>query len=397
MSGLSRYIKEALSNFRTSKLRSFLAILGILVGTGSVVALISSSLLATEHALAQFKTLGTNLIAMSITDDQNYSSDQKKQFQIKDLATINRAVPDVTLIAPYTSLYQTINIKGKSIPVGVIGATPSMVSMVGLKIKKGRFVSPLDRQAFYCTIGYDVAHKLKMAGVFSIIGSQITVGTVECTIVGIMNEWQENLFMYADLNNSIIVPLSASYLMSSGVSITNVLFRFNKQKKLKNVQDQINSSMVQILPHKKFYYRTPQEIIKIVAKQSETFTWLLGMIGGIALLVGGIGVMNIMLVSVIERKREIGIRMAIGAKQRDIRMMFLTEAITLTMFGGIFGVAVGTIISAILAFVAHWGFHFFITPTALGFFVSVIVGIISGYYPARKAAQLNPIECLRSE
>ncbi len=132
-------------------------------------------------------------------------------------------------------------------------------------------------------------------------------------------------------------------------------------------------------------------------KQQTTFTVLLGVIGGISLLVGGIGVMNIMLVSVVERHREIGIRRAVGARQSDIKWLFLTESIMLSLFGGVVGVIIGILSSLLIAYIFQWQFFFFATPAIIGFAVSVFVGIFFGYYPAHRASKLDPILLLRSE
>ena len=135
----------------------------------------------------------------------------------------------------------------------------------------------------------------------------------------------------------------------------------------------------------------------MVAKQRATYTWLLVAIGSISLVVGGIGVMNIMLVSVVERRREIGIRMAIGARQIDVLRMFLIESIMLTLFGGFLGVVVGVLASYVLSVMTHWEFYLYWLPIILGFVVSVIVGILSGFYPAWRASRLDPIVCLASD
>ena len=205
------------------------------------------------------------------------------------------------------------------------------------------------------------------------------------------------VFLFANLNNSVLVPLTQSYRLSPYAQINDILFRVDKGSNLKQIQDSITGKLKILLPNKRFMFRSPKQIIDIMSKQRKTFTWLLGMIGGISLLVGGIGVMNIMLVSVIERRREIGIRMAIGARRADIRWMFLIESVTLTLFGGFLGVTLGILVSVILAEVADWGFVFFILPPTLGFLVSVLVGILSGFYPAYRASRLDPIETLHGE
>ncbi|MDF1655639.1 MAG: ABC transporter permease [Coxiellaceae bacterium] len=396
--GFLAYITESLMNLKTSKLRSFLAILGILVGTGSVVALLSSGQMATEHALQQFKTLGTNLLALSIQDNNtNASQDrsQKKYFELSNVPVIKGASSKIELVAPYINIFSSIYYDGKRLQGQVFGATDSLYHIVKLQIAKGRFVSYLDANSNFCDIGSKLASQLKLRGVMNPIGKQIQLGKRLYTIVGVTKPWQTNLFLFANLNNSVLVPLTQSYRLSPYAQISDILFRVDKGSNLKQIQTAITGKLKILLPKKRFMFRSPKQIIDIMSKQRKTFTWLLGMIGGISLLVGGIGVMNIMLVSVIERRREIGIRMAIGARRTDIRWMFLIESVTLTLFGGFLGVTLGILVSVILAEVADWGFVFFVLPPALGFAVSVLVGILSGFYPAYRASQLDPIETLQ--
>ncbi len=158
----------------------------------------------------------------------------------------------------------------------------------------------------------------------------------------------------------------------------------------------MTSVFATIAPDKQIRFRDPQQIIDIVSKQRSTFTWLLSAIGGISLLVGGIGVMNIMLVSVIERRKEIGVRMAIGARRKDILEMFLIESVVLTGFGGLIGVIIGTVTTLLLALLSGWEYSFHIFPAALGFVVSTGVGMFSGFYPSYRASQLDPIATLQS-
>lgn len=396
---LRNQIRESLTNLFSAKLRSFLAILGILVGTASVVALISSGQMATAHALAQFKTLGTNLLSLDIQYQQGSqsaaTSDQSQKFVAADVPILKTASQHIELVAPYINVYSPLNYQGHTVQGQVFGATTALYQIVKLHIARGRFVSYLDEQSRYCDIGSTLAKDLKTYGVFNPIGKQLQLGSTIYTIVGVLKPWKPNLFLYSDLNSAAVVPLANSYQISHYAQISSMLFRVTKGVPLNPIQDALKAKMHLLLPNAQLMFRSPEQIINIMGKQRKTFTLLLAMIGSISLLVGGIGVMNIMLVSVIERRREIGIRMAIGARRRDIRRMFLIESIMLTLFGGLMGVIIGVIISAVLAHFSGWEFTLYLLPPALGFAVSVLVGIVSGFYPAYRASQLDPIETLQ--
>lgn len=392
------HIREAFLNLIHSKLRSFLAILGILVGTASVVALISSSELATQHALAQFKSLGTNLLAMDLEMPFAIQSTGgvQERFTESDLAQVVKSAKQIQLAAPYATLYSPIHFQGKNYNGQVLAITKNLADIAKININRGRLVSYLDKNSYFCDIGYKLAQKFSASGVDP-IGKQVLLGKNYFTIVGTLKKWAPNLFIYADLDDGIVIPLKTSYLVSKQAQIRNVLFRLKSNPNLDLAQQHITKSVHVVLPNIQVQFRNPQQIIQVVGKQREIFTLLLGSIGGIALLVGGIGVMNIMLVSVVERRREIGIRMAIGAQQKDILMMFLIESVILTIFGGIVGIIVGVLISLGIAEASSWGFELYGMPIMLGFTVSVLVGILSGFYPALRASRLDPIQSLGTE
>lgn len=394
---LFTHIREAVVNLFSAKLRSFLAILGVLVGTGSVVALISSSQLATAHALAQFKTLGTNLLSIYIRDNQSeQQSKQNKQFQLSDIPLLKQKVAQVHLVAPYTSVYQSMYYGSQNLEGQILGATQPFAEIAKVKMAAGRFVTFLDHHQFFCVVGNDIAKKIRESGQDPLL-QQIRVGNFMFTVIGVMKSWPSNLFIAADLNHSVIVPLETSYLLDKNTQISNILLRLNKNPNIALAKKNIANAFKIMLPKKQLNFNSPEQIIKLVAKQRETYTWLLVAIGSISLIVGGIGVMNIMLVSVVERRKEIGIRMAIGARHIDVLRMFLIESILLTLFGGFLGVVVGVFASYVLAVLTHWQFFLYWLPVGLGFIVSVVVGILSGLYPAWRASKLDPIETLSSD
>ncbi len=396
---LLTHIREALANLVTAKLRSFLAILGILVGTASVVALITSSELGTRHALSQFETLGTNLLSMNVQTlhfGKTTEKGQQHNLVLDDIPILKSTSPQISLIGPYISVYKSIRAASKQRLGQAIGVTDDFPKIVRLHLANGRFVSYLDKNKFYCDIGSDVLKLFQQKGITNPIGQQIFIGNWLFTVVGVLRPWKPNWFVYASINKGALIPLRTAYLLSNSAAIKNVLFRLTTKADITSAQQAIKSTIEKILPGQRITFHNPNQIINIMSKQKTTFALLLGSIGGISLLVGGIGVMNIMLVSVVERRREIGIRMAIGARRADIRRMFLIEAIILTVIGGIIGILLGLLISFLLAFFSHWKFMIPIIPPTLGFAVSLFVGIVSGFYPAYRASKLDPIQTLRS-
>ena len=398
---LSLNIKEAIANLYTSKLRSTLAILGILVGTASVVAMVASAKLATQAALSQFKTLGTKLISVSLnsnnTSQQNSSA--SNQWSLADMLNMPQSIPNLAAVAPYTNTYASLSYQGKTFKDNnvIIGSVSELQHVIKISLAQGRFISNLDEYNDFCVIGSQIAQQLQSWGVTQPIGKLLHVGNNIFTIIGVAKPWPENSFFYEDINQALIIPIKSSMKMNAYANVRNMVIGLNKHTNIETVKNKITQYILKHANNYKLFFRSPQQIIARMEKQSRIFTLMLGLIGSISLFVGGIGVMNIMLVSVTERKREIGIRMAVGAQRHHIRSLFLIESATLALLGGISGVIFGELTSFIIANIAHWHFKFFLLPPAIGFIVSVAIGIFFGFYPAHRASKLDPIECLRAE
>lgn len=391
------YLYEAIANLAATKLRTLLAMLGIIIGTASIVGMVSSGQLATNQALAQFKTLGINMLSLSLFSQGNNDSGTDDDVDINTVTNMPHVIPAIRSVAPYTTLYIQSNYKDQTLTSNIIGATQSLANVIKIKMYSGRFISDLDNYAYYCVIGQQVLQKLSAMFGDNLIGKQLKIGTNYFTIIGIADEWQENSFFNQDVNNAIIIPVKTSLAISKYVKINNIALNLVENVDLERVKEQISQYLIGNNPNKKIFFRSAKELVKSMAAQHKIFTWLLGLIGSISLIVGGIGVMNIMLVSVLERRREIGIRLALGARRHDIQRMFLGEAVVLALVGGVLGIILGIIITYIVAKFAHWEFSLLFWPIFIGFTVSAIIGIASGYYPALKAAQLDPIQTLRTE
>lgn len=400
-------LKQAFLNLKAAKLRSALAMLGILVGTAAVVTLVSSGELATQKALEQFKSLGTDLLAVTLFSDKPSSQNQASNvLHINEAHELQKPV-GVIALAPYMNLYVPVSYEGKRYKSRVFGVTETFQDLAKISLKKGRFISFLDHSAYYCIIGSELykqikAQNKKRATIKThkkkpILGSQINIGKHIYTIIGIAKPWPENTFVYGNLNRAVIIPIESASVINRHAKINNIIFKLTKNADIDSVKQHITQLIHVYAPDLKTYFRSAKQLINSMRKQQGIFTLLLGLIGGIALLVGGIGIMNVMLVAVAERRREIGIRKAIGAKNAAIQQLFLSEAVILSLLGGLAGIIVGLCITFLVAYFTGWGYHVFLLPILLGFFVSAITGIFFGFYPAKRAAKLNPIDILRYE
>lgn len=397
---LKNHIQQAMLNLMASKLRSFLAVLGILVGTAAVVALINCSQLATAKALEQFRALGTDLLAVSVFQSNTKDAPAMEGQDFIPIQVWRRfpaMISAIKQIAPYNIAYQPMSFQGKSLTGVVIGADENLASIVHIELAAGRFVSFAETFEHVCVIGSHLAQQLKQVSSDDPIGKQLRIGQALYTIIGITKPWHENGFFNEDINQAVIIPVKGMAVVSQDAKINNAVILLTPTSNIDLVIEQIKQRINSQAPKLNLFVRSAKQIIASMESQGRIFTILLGVIGCISLLVGGIGIMNVMLVSVSERKKEIGIRKAVGAKNSEIQALFLVESVILSLSGGLLGVITGCIITFIIAWFSHWPFTLYIIPPIAGFAVSVATGIFFGFYPARRAARLEPMVSLRSE
>lgn len=320
---LLSHFQQAIVNLAAAKLRSFLAVLGILVGTAAVVALISCGQLATEKALAQFKALGTDLLAISAYQKTaSQSNNGENEIPLSVWRQIPDRVPAVLQIAPYSTGYQPISFGGKLLQGAIIGADESLKKIIHVKLARGHFVSFLESFEHYCVIGDGIARQLREVSFEDPIGKQLQIGQSLYTIIGIAEPWKENGFFNEDINQSVIIPIAGMALVSKDNKINNAVLLLKPDSPIDEVIEQVKQILSSQAPKLNLFPRSAKQIIESMESQGHIFTLLLAVIGSISLLVGGIGVMNVMLVSVSERKKEIGIRKAVGAKNKEIQALF---------------------------------------------------------------------------
>jgi putative ABC transport system permease protein len=362
-----------------------------------VVAMISGGELATRQILLQFKSLGTNLLAVQLYQGQNREGSASVPITYNLAVGMQNASPNIQYVAPYINVFDSLSFQGQHINGNVTGATQNLAKLVALNLAEGRFVEYFDNYAHYVVIGDSILQKIKTLTVQDPIGQQLQIDNIPFTIVGVLKPWATNPFIFEDLNYAAIIPIKSSVALSKNAQINNILVQLTENADIPSTEDAIKKYFLQKAPGEEIYFQSAQELVGKMRNQQNILTIFLAFVGAVSLLVGGIGVMNIMLVSVTERKREIGVRKAIGAKPGDIQSLFLIESVILSLVGGVLGVILGIFISFLIAIIKEWNFTLFLLPPSIGFCVSVCVGIFFGFYPAYQASKLNAIESLRSD
>ncbi len=394
---LPELLRLALSRLRTNRLRAALTMLGVIIGVASVVALVGVGQGTTSNITNALSSLGTNLLTISPT---GASSDGSTTLTLEDSEAIAE-LPGVAAVAPEVSTNQNVSAGTETTSTTVIGTTSAYPTVRAYKVWQGSALTDVavDRGLRVAVLGKSTADDLKLDA--SDIGSQIRIAGIDFTLAGILQP--KGGAGFQDPDDQVLVPVSAvqkyfvggDSVRSIGVSVASATEMATTNARISALLRQRHD--LAATDDDDFQIFDQTQLLAAASTISGTLTLLLGGIASISLVVGGIGIMNIMLVSVRERTREIGIRKAIGARGSDILAQFLVEALTLSLLGGLLGVALGLGVSALIARVAGWTFAF--TPATLAAAVvsSLLVGVVFGVWPARQAARLDPIAALRYE
>jgi putative ABC transport system permease protein len=413
-------VRVALDGLLVNKLRSSLTMLGMVIGVGAVIALMSIGQGAQASITEQITSIGTNLlIVMPGRIEQEGgvrgASGSAASLTYEDAQAIAdpRNVPDARFVAPSYGRNTQVIFGDANINTSVTGVTAQYLAAFSLEVAQGRFIEAgdVDKRASVAVLGYQVAQDL--FGAFDPLGQKIKVtlpggaGRVSLTVIGVLKEKGSSMMSSAD--DTVFVPISTAQtrlfngrnsqgeLMVAQVSVVAI-----SEDKTTAVQEQIDALLRRrhgLTPDEDadFSVMNQADLLSVASQVTGILTTFLGAIAGISLLVGGIGIMNIMLVSVTERTREIGIRKAVGARRADILAQFLLEAIVLSVLGGVIGILLGTGLSKIVDLTGLMNSLVTLNSVLLAVGFSVAVGLFFGIYPANQAARLNPIEALRYE
>jgi putative ABC transport system permease protein len=368
--------RVALSAIRANKLRSFLTMLGIVIGVSAVITMVALGSGAQKAVQDQIEALGTNLLSVYAGQSfhRGVASADRVSLTTEDATALAAGTTVLTAVIPEMRRSQQVEYGNRNINVNVMGTVPEYVPINNYRLAVGRTFTAGDglSRKRVAVLGYAIPEMVGANGA-AMIGQQIVIRGVPFEIVGVLAE-KGSTSSWWNPDEQILIPIQTAQYRIAG-------------------SDRVNSITVQ----NDFQIRNRAEYLGTLEETTQTFTFLLGAIAAVSLLVGGIGIMNIMLVSVSERTREIGVRKAMGATKRNILLQFLVEALVLCMLGGVVGIIVGSGGAVALSKLANWNTFVSIQAVIVAVLFSAAVGIFFGMWPARRASLLDPIDALRYE
>ncbi len=399
-------LKIALKALNNNKLRCFLTMLGIIIGVGAVITMLAIGQGSKDSIRAQISEMGSNMIMIHPGNMQRggvrQSSDDMQTLEVSDYEAI-KEIPGVASVSPTVSSGGQLVNGNNNYPSSIQGITPEYLDIRKFKVEDGSMFSDQDikNATKVCVLGKTVVSNLFPNGEDP-IGKVIRFGKIPMTVIGVLESKGTNS-MGQDQDDIVLAPYTTVMKRILAIDYVQGIFASAiDEGETTQVIDNIEALLRQ--RHRladgaenDFEIRSQQELSEMMNSTSDMMTVLLACIAGISLLVGGIGIMNIMYVSVTERTREIGLRMAIGARGIDILMQFLIESVIISISGGIIGILLGFFATWLVNLVAHWPVSIQMYSVVLSFAVCTVTGVFFGWYPAKKAAGLDPIEAIRYE
>ncbi|WP_248803122.1 ABC transporter permease [Pseudomonas sp. MWU13-2100] len=390
----SQLFHEAFVSLRTLGRRSLLALLGIVIGSSSVIALLNIGHNAAQEASAIFKDMGTDTLSVQFPGNADTRTPMPASL---DVLSLSKALPGLLYIAPITLSSSAVVFHGRTTNANLVGSTEQLMGAMRLQLDEGRFISDFDHGETYVVVGHKIAQALGKPGDPLRLGERIRIDDYLFQVIGIVRSQPAAILIPVQADDSLFLPLEGLRRVMSNPQISNLIVRVAPGQDTNQLADALTRTLKQTLRAREVEVQVPQQMIDGMTRQSRTFGYLLMALGGISLVGGGVGVMNVMLMNVSERRREIGVRMALGARRKDIRNLFLLEALTLTAVGALSGALLGTTAAYLYARMSGWQFSLAVLSLPLGVGSTLLVGLFFGLYPAISASRLQPVEALRDE
>ena len=399
-------LKIALKALNNNKLRCFLTMLGIIIGVASVITMLAIGQGSKNSIKEQISEMGSNMIMIHPGNMQRggvrQSADDMQTLEVADYEAL-QSVPGVAAISPSVNSGGQLVNGNNNYPSTIYGITPDYLEIRKLKVKDGAMFTDHDIKSAskVCILGKTVVDNLFPNGEDP-VGRVVRFGKIPMTVIGVLESKGTNS-MGMDQDDVVLAPYTTVMKRILAIDYIQGLFASATEEER---TDETIDAITEILRQRHkikdgddndFEIRSQQELSEMMNSTSDMMTVLLACIAGISLLVGGIGIMNIMFVSVTERTREIGLRMSIGARGIDILSQFLIEAVIISVTGGIIGILLGVLASWLVTVIAHWPVYIQLYSVALSFAVCTVTGVFFGWYPAKKASGLDPIEAIRYE
>jgi len=409
MARLLASFRIALRALMVNKMRSALTMLGIIIGVGAVIAMIAVGSGAKARIAEQIASMGSNMLIVlsgsSTSGGLRFGSGTVPTLKVDDAKAIATEIPSVKYVAPSLGGVAQVVFGNQNWSTVINGTTPEVLYIRDWPLASGRSFTQqdVDGATKVCLLGKTVVENL--FGGVDPIGQIVRIKKVPFTVIGVLASKGQSTYGQ-DQDDTIFVPLTTAQKRLFGMQFPGMVRIIAVQARSPEVMNEAENQITDLLRQRHrippaqendFTVRNLTEIASSAEQSAKVMSLLLGAIASISLIVGGIGIMNIMLVSVTERTREIGIRMAVGAKGRDILLQFLIESLVLSLIGGTMGIGIGILGTLILSKFTEWPILFSIQAILLAFLFSGSVGVFFGFYPARKASMLNPIEALRYE
>lgn len=388
-------VQVALEGIWTNRLRSFLTMLGIIIGVAAVIGVVAIGQGSRSVILSEFEKIGSNLFIIYTRWEEGKPPRTWEDLTLRDAEVLQELVPEIQLMAPITFSQATVTSGDKNKMARLYGTTAGYEEIRNVELARGRFFTDDDNKAVRSVVVIDSELAEELFGRKDPLGRKVVVGGHPMVVIGVVKVTDSLLGM--DDTREVYLPINTLHKAFQ----TRYIHQLEGKAVTKDVVDLAMEQGIRILErrHGKDFYRgvTLESDLEMVNRIMGILTLVIGSIAGISLCVGGIGVMNIMLVSVTERTREIGLRKALGARRKDILLQFLIESVTICLIGGFIGFLLGIGLALAIAAVAKWPPVLSWWPVILAIAFSSAVGIFFGLYPANKAAKLDPIDALRYE